>query len=161
MRTEPHIFQSNGDKQRGFGCLAREKKKEWEKPEVKSLQRRLFSEKCQRSCYPICAEWAEQSKPLAPSLTLSHSMHVNIHSLYLLCDTDWNHCRSKKAKSRLTCSPSIKCPVTKSSLTPLLADGRLDTHSWHTHTHKHAHTLVKLLDLLCKPHTEQTKLTPK
>lgn len=86
MRTEHRTFQSNGDKQRGFGCLAREKKKEWEKPEPKSLQRRLFAEKCQRSHYPICTERAEQSKPLSPSLlvrvkTHSHYLHYDMKSL--------------------------------------------------------------------------------
>lgn len=65
MRAEHHTFQSNGGKQRGFRCLVREKKKEWEKPELKSLQRRLFAEKCQRSHYPICTERAKQSKRLS------------------------------------------------------------------------------------------------
>ena len=44
------------------------------------FKRRLFAEKCQRSHYPVCAEWTEQSKPLSRSLTLSPSMHVNTHT---------------------------------------------------------------------------------
>lgn len=98
MRTERHIFQSNGDKQRGFGCLVREKKKEWKKPELKSLQRRLFAEKCQRSYYPICTvSTAKQtSLSLFNSLSPSACKHT---SHYLLRVMDQNLSRNKRQRS--------------------------------------------------------------
>lgn len=98
MRTEHHIFQSNGDKQRGFGCLVREKKKEWKKPELKSLQRRLFAEKCQRSYYPICTvSTAKQtSLSLFNSLSPSACKHT---SHYLLRVMDQNLYRNKRQRS--------------------------------------------------------------
>lgn len=81
MQAEHHTFQSNGGKQSGFGCLVREKKKECERPELKSLQSRLFSE-CQRSHYTICTERAKQSG------LHSFAVHANTHSHYLLYDTE-------------------------------------------------------------------------
>lgn len=80
MRTEHHTSQSNGDKQSGFGRLVRKKKKAWAKAELESLQRRLFTEKCQRPSYPACTEQAEQSKPLSFSAPHSDSLHINTHT---------------------------------------------------------------------------------
>lgn len=80
MRTEHHTSQSNGDKQSGFGRLVRKKKKAWAKAELESLQRRLFTEKCQRPSFPACTEQAEQSKPLSSSAPHSDSLHINTHT---------------------------------------------------------------------------------
>lgn len=87
MRTEHHIFQSNGDKQRGFGCLVSDGEERVREARAEVSSKEAF---CQEVPEVSLSNLYRVSRAKQTSLCLCMSTHTHI-----TCSMTWNLFRMK------------------------------------------------------------------